>query len=349
MARNGISYNDVIQAIDEMQSEGLNPTIAGLRERLGTGSFTTISDHLKQWRSERQQKPMIASGTPAPDNLNSMVQAVWQQAREDATKELESYKEAIQKTLEAAEAEKHQAIELTQATEERNRWLEGKNSDLLEEIRSLEQQNGALAAQCEGLNDTRDALNTELAAARNELRAQHERIEQLSIEHRSSLERNEAKYKEHVQSLQAELSHAVNLFSQQLSEERNRSESAEQHWIMQIDTLRQQLKERELKLDKQNKKHQQLSKEITDYNEKTTHELKQIRDHLDVQNLANEGISSTIASLTDYVADSKAAQTSDLRKISDNLVSLASVVATGAEEQGRKIESLSRLVQRKER
>ena len=147
MARNGISYDDVKQAIDEMQSMGLNPTIAGLREKLGTGSFTTISEHLKRWRSERQQQPMVAGGTPAPNNLSNMVQAVWQQAREDATKELESYKQEIQKTLENAEAEKQGAIEQTLITEERNRWLEEKNNKLSEAIRLLEKQAGLADAR----------------------------------------------------------------------------------------------------------------------------------------------------------------------------------------------------------
>lgn len=247
MARNGISYSDVKQAIDEMQSEGLNPTIAGLRERLGTGSFTTISEHLKRWRSERQQQPMIAGGTPAPDNLNSMVQAVWQQAREDATKELESYKQEIQKTLDQAEEEKQQAIEQAVATNERNKWLEDKNNALLEEIRELEKQKGILTTKIENCEEENRELSTHLESAKADLASQQQNLEELKEKQRKELAQFEERSQQERHKLHSDLQETLKLFEQQLNEERKRSEASEQHWIAQIDIVRQQLKASEHK------------------------------------------------------------------------------------------------------
>ena len=55
MARNGIQYCDVQQAIDELLSRGDTPSVQRIRDVLGTGSFTTISDHFRLWRSERAE------------------------------------------------------------------------------------------------------------------------------------------------------------------------------------------------------------------------------------------------------------------------------------------------------
>jgi len=259
MARNGISYDEVKQAVDEMQAEGFNPTIAGIRERLGTGSFTTISEHLKRWRAERQQQPMVAGGSPAPDSLNGMVQAVWQQAREDATKALESYKEEIQKTLEQAEAEKQQAVEETLTIKERNQWLDERNQILLAEMRQLEKKLGAAEITINVLEKQQEELQQ-----KNEQQNEHHVEERKGLEAKIILQQQEYKqglseqqehYGHELQQRHEEQSRMLSLFEQQLTEERKRGEASEQHWITQVDDLRLQLKERDQHIENSEKEH----------------------------------------------------------------------------------------------
>ena len=50
MARNGIQYSDVQQAIDALLARGDTPSVQRIRDVLGTGSFTTISDHFRLWQ-----------------------------------------------------------------------------------------------------------------------------------------------------------------------------------------------------------------------------------------------------------------------------------------------------------
>lgn len=288
MARNGISYSDVKQAIDEMQSEGLNPTIAGLRERLGTGSFTTISEHLKRWRSERQQQPMVAGGTPAPDNLNSMVQAVWQQAREDATKELESYKQEIQKTLDQAEEEKQQAIEQAVATNERNKWLEDKNNALLEEIRELEKQNGILTTKLENSEEKNRELSAQMESAQADISTHQQHLEDLKEKQRKELAQHEERSHQERQKLQSDLQETLKLFEQQLNEERKHSEASEQHWIKQIDSLRQQLKDKDARQDKLEKNLSEQNRVNSELNKANTSVLSAIQTSLESSNLQNK-------------------------------------------------------------
>ena len=53
MGRLGIGYKDVERAINEILAKDLNPTVDRIRELLGTGSKTTIVNHLKSWRTNK--------------------------------------------------------------------------------------------------------------------------------------------------------------------------------------------------------------------------------------------------------------------------------------------------------
>jgi hypothetical protein len=59
MARTGISFEDVRDAAESLLGRGLNPTIQRVRELLGTGSNTTISEHLKSWQQQLAKTPKI--------------------------------------------------------------------------------------------------------------------------------------------------------------------------------------------------------------------------------------------------------------------------------------------------
>jgi hypothetical protein len=46
MARQGISKEQVYTAAAELREEGTAPTVQAVRERIGSGSFSTINTHL---------------------------------------------------------------------------------------------------------------------------------------------------------------------------------------------------------------------------------------------------------------------------------------------------------------
>nr|WP_053070645.1 DNA-binding protein [Halomonas sp. PR-M31] len=55
MARSGVRYEDVQKAIHQLLQRGETPGVQKIREVLGTGSFTTLSEHLRQWKIEREE------------------------------------------------------------------------------------------------------------------------------------------------------------------------------------------------------------------------------------------------------------------------------------------------------
>lgn len=55
MTRPGITYQDVVKAVESIINKGQKPTILGIREELGgIGSTTTISKFYKQWKAAMQ-------------------------------------------------------------------------------------------------------------------------------------------------------------------------------------------------------------------------------------------------------------------------------------------------------
>lgn len=234
MARTGITYQDVKNAIDDMLAQGLNPTIAGLRERLGTGSFSTISEHLKLWRQEQQHRPALTTNTPAPDTLSGLMQSLWLQAKDEATKELADYKEKIEQELRAALEEKNQALKTALDTESKNRWLEEKNNQLQAACQNQQHEAGRLQAKIEHLEEANAEAKKQLSVNQ----AEHKQQLQDWQDKNASLQQLLAESRVEIQTLAEQ-------FQLQLKEERERAEQTDQRWLAQLDDARQKTKQLE--------------------------------------------------------------------------------------------------------
>ena len=126
MARPGITYDEVIAAIDALLASGEDPTIQRIREHLGTVSPNTIHRHLVTWRASRPVEQRKAPELPA-ELQAALVKEIERQAAEARTD--------VERSLVSAQKE---AATLAKAGEE------------LEELNStLEEQNEALAAEKE--------------------------------------------------------------------------------------------------------------------------------------------------------------------------------------------------------
>lgn len=73
MGRLGITIEDVENAVIQLQGQGKSPTVDNVRELLGTGSKSTIIQHLKLLRSKLQE-----SQGKLPPELLSLVTGLWE-------------------------------------------------------------------------------------------------------------------------------------------------------------------------------------------------------------------------------------------------------------------------------
>ncbi len=77
MARPGVTYAEIAEAASHLVGQGKNPTIEQIRLFLGTGSSTTIANHLKQWKDQQQGTSLLAAKENIPAELIEIVKGLW--------------------------------------------------------------------------------------------------------------------------------------------------------------------------------------------------------------------------------------------------------------------------------
>src|SRR3990167_8561517 len=73
MSRAGVTLLEVEQAIFKLQGRGKNPSVDAIREVLGTGSKSTIAQHLRDWKAQ-QPNPQ----GKLPQDLLALVSGLWE-------------------------------------------------------------------------------------------------------------------------------------------------------------------------------------------------------------------------------------------------------------------------------
>ncbi len=103
MARSGIQYSDVQHAIDTLLARGDTPSVQRIREVLGTGSFTTISEHFRLWRTEREQNRDVPPPKGVPEVVVNVASELWREAQDVANQALVHYREDANRQVESAQ------------------------------------------------------------------------------------------------------------------------------------------------------------------------------------------------------------------------------------------------------
>jgi DNA repair exonuclease SbcCD ATPase subunit len=65
------------QAADALESEGIRPTLVAVRNKVGSGSWTTITNAMGEWRKRRQQESLTPQ-EPLPDEIGRHVDEIGQ-------------------------------------------------------------------------------------------------------------------------------------------------------------------------------------------------------------------------------------------------------------------------------
>ena len=86
MARAGVTYHDVAKAAEAIKTQGQEPTVDRVRERLGTGSKSTIAPLLKRWRSDNGD---MADTSGLPNDLVEVVKSLHERVQQMADHRIE--------------------------------------------------------------------------------------------------------------------------------------------------------------------------------------------------------------------------------------------------------------------
>lgn len=166
MARPGVGAEKIVEVIREMEAEGREPTVTGVRERLGSGSFSTIGAVLSDWRRQRASEALPTVPEP-PESVRLAFGHAWSEAWTAANKVLEPERQGF-----ARERQEHERA----------------RSELLAEIARLEaeleeeKERGAgaardLAAERDACRDEAERGRAALAAAEGALAEARRQVE----------------------------------------------------------------------------------------------------------------------------------------------------------------------------
>lgn len=112
------SVERIHEIANKLHESGVKPTLAAVREKLGGGSFTTISEAMKSWRAQVQEEHELALvQVPAAldERMEQLKRAAWEVAQQEAENRLKSEREALavqRQELDAQLAEAHQVVEV---------------------------------------------------------------------------------------------------------------------------------------------------------------------------------------------------------------------------------------------
>lgn len=246
-----ISREDVFQAADALLIQGDRPTIDRVRMKIGRGSPNTINDHLDAWWGQLgarlrdlpgQQFPQL------PERVAQSLQRLWTEALAGAQSLLQTALTEREGALEAREAALQRGA--TQLNEREQR-VESRSGALEESLALAREQLLAANERAEKLERRVDERDAEC----DRLRARIETLETSAAQLRSQLDTAAAAHR--VERVDLQERHAA----------------AEQHWVLEVDRGRQQVKG----LTQQ---HGQLTREWRAQIEKRTQERDALKEQL---------------------------------------------------------------------
>lgn len=251
MARLGVDYETIKHAACKLLSQGVAPSVQKVREILGTGSNTTIAEHLKIWREEYAKKNIHHLPSHMPKELISTFEVLWQTAMGHAEDQLAAYKKALTSEHEII-LQKQQDTEI-------------KFTDL--HLKFSEQQ-----VKYEQLMNVNQTLNTELAVLRDRIEKKDEIVTIEKDQYEARLQRVyhekddiiavlQETQKDHL-ALREKLSLQTEESQIRLAKERALQEQSENRWLNLIDQAKLETKELYKKIENNRYEHEKITKQI---------------------------------------------------------------------------------------
>ena len=135
---------------DKLSSEGKYPTLALLRQELGSGSYTTISEAMKLWREEKAKSDIIPI-PPIPDEVNNTIQtatqSIWQSAMTVAENKLQAEREALKQAQGDMAQRQKETIEMADQLDQEIAQLKQKLQEAINTTQKFTEDNDRLKTE----------------------------------------------------------------------------------------------------------------------------------------------------------------------------------------------------------
>ena len=243
MARSGVQFEDVQRAIDVLLKRGEAPGIQKIRDVLGTGSFTTISEHFREWREQRDANRDQPTWQEIPEPVEALVHSLWEQAQKHAGEGLSHYREEADRLVEAAREqaqcsrrEAEDALQREAAINEH--WLQAQ---------TRLQEHSALIARLEAAQQAAEQrvseLGQQVADADRQLQTAQEKLRVQETHHQGALKKRDERWGEQLKQEEQRHETAEARLMALLDEARQERQRSEKNQQQRIDALEKRLAE----------------------------------------------------------------------------------------------------------
>jgi DNA repair exonuclease SbcCD ATPase subunit len=179
MARIGVQFLDIEKAALELQGNGKIPTVDSIREILGTGSKSTIAQHLRAWRTKQTD-----TEGHLPHELMALVTGLWKRLHDQADQRIiEAQETFIQQIQESKQALTQLYQELTHLKKQLHQSEEMYANERLSK-EDLEKQLRGFSQEHAKLNERHQAAIQHLEISKTE----NSRLHQLAANIQANLE-----------------------------------------------------------------------------------------------------------------------------------------------------------------
>jgi Plasmid replication region DNA-binding N-term. len=174
-----ITKDDVFAIADRLDAEGRNPTLASIRRELGSGSFTTISEFMRDWKQQRANKALVKHEIPVPDEVaaaaSTLASAVWGAAIAAASALHNQERDSFEKSRADWNAERADLTALADSLTGDLEEVRGQFDEITATVAALEGEKRQLGAEL-------DRLGTEAAVAVARAKELEGRVQDLNAE-----------------------------------------------------------------------------------------------------------------------------------------------------------------------
>ncbi|MHB0775477.1 DNA-binding protein [Halomonas sp. WWR20] len=251
MARSGIQYEDVQRAVDTLLKRHENPSVQKIREVLGTGSFTTISEHLREWRTRREEKRDYPAAAELPEPLEGWAQTLWDKAQQLAVEQLAHYREEADRSISAAQEQARQAQREAEDAAQRLAALNEHLGQVQARLEDKTTLSARLESELESTQQREKSLEQQLAKAQAEHHAASRHQERLQAEHRESIEELQRDYQARLAQEEQRHEAAEARLMALLDESRQERQAQEKQHVKRVASVEQRLERMERELTEQ--------------------------------------------------------------------------------------------------
>lgn len=217
MGRLGVSYEEVAQAVQEVQGKGKSPTVDNVRLIIGSGSKSTIARHLRDWRN--QQGIARGSDGAIPSELLGLVKGLWERLRDTVEQKAYDYQCESDAKIKQIQQQLTQSQQQNASLQEQCHRFEEKSHQQTETIHQLQgtvvfeqQEKAKISERAASLESHRQEQQNEIEKLHQLLKHVQQNLEhyqtathQLRQEQSLSIEKQRNEYEQKISILQQQV------------------------------------------------------------------------------------------------------------------------------------------------